>query len=345
MRPFWKQLPVRPPCGSVDPRCLPNDDAVWSRFTDCFNRPPKLYRKTICATADGGLLIRSSAGWEMRVLPWPEPGIIEPHGQRLHFPTSISSDGCILPCACTAALRKSDGPTVRSEILGELGLNEEAADALRAFNERVPPEVRDTIFRWRFQTGHYPVAAACALPGFTTLLNTNPQLAFLTAVHILRNTVNQPLGPFAWEPLLKAGPRHIASKVFGLPDHEAILRVVRRLHFNCLDGGETPSKDFLTAFKRRRAFETLLSLEAPVSPWVLWLLASEPDPHPALVRRTNEYQRRDGNDHVASVIYMNYMILSERLKDRTIKGYGREQLSRVQSPVQLEQVVRCTAPH
>ncbi|MCC5806293.1 MAG: hypothetical protein JJU00_08180 [Opitutales bacterium] len=339
MHPSWRQLPPRPPPGALDPLCLPDAAAVWTRLGACFNRPPKLYRKTFRPADDGGLHIRSSEGWEMRILPWPETGIVCPDEQRHDLADRFAYDGCVLPRALTAALSRKDDPAATGGILGELGLDEEGADALRAFNERFPPDVLDTVFRWRFRTGHYAVAAACALPGFTTLLDAHPQLAFLTAAHILARTAGQPLRPSTWEPILNAGPRPIASGIFGLPDRNTTLEVLRRLHFDCLAGDEAPCKDFLTAFNRRRAFETLISLEAPVSPWVLRLLAAEPAPHPALVRRANGYQRRDGNDHVASVIFMHYRFLSARLKD-TADGGALAALSRIRSPDSLQREFR-----
>ena len=334
-QPSWQQLPPPPAECAVDPLCLPGDTAVWRHLAACFNRPPVLYHKTFRPAENGGLCIRSSEGWELRVLPWPEAGIVCPDGRAREIVDGFAYDGCLLPRALTAALPRKESPAADNGIVRELGLDEGAAEALRTFNEGFPPGLRDTVFRWRFPVGHYAVVAACALPGFSALLDAHPQLAFLTAVHLLSSAPGQALKRSTWETSRHSGPRGLAATVLGLPHTDDSVSVLRKLHFDCLALNTALPAILQTVFSRRRSRATLLSLEAPVSPWILQLLAADPEPQPSLVRRANTYHRRDGHDAVASVIHMHYAMLATRLRTAGDSG-ALAALSRIRSPHRLQ---------
>ncbi|MCC5840603.1 MAG: hypothetical protein JJT96_10805 [Opitutales bacterium] len=311
IEPKWKNLPARPQNLAVPSGCLLADDVFWKHYFE--NDSPGKDMVTKLELDEAGCLVVQKKANDGYVLePWPRLGAFRCLSGDPR--PAIRSAGWILPRALEAALptietfARAEEAAVRGhfermlefkEILLPLKLDPASASALRAFNEQIPRDVLDTVFRWRFPERHFALVAACAVPGFRELIDAHPQLAFLLAPEIQESRQQAGFSLREWERFLSVRPHDIAHAQLGLPKRRAALTILRRCRMICLQRVGL-LQEVQKAFRHTHLWDAILSLLPPLGKPIIRLLSHRIPPHPQLVRSIHEEfwcdpERKDAN--------------------------------------------------
>ncbi|MCC5806298.1 MAG: hypothetical protein JJU00_08205 [Opitutales bacterium] len=329
----WRQLPP-PDTRAVDPACLPSADESWSWQRSAMKC---LWDRATTECLEGDRLRIGSPNGRHRmwVKPWPKACVVP---DKRGLPTDLQFlDGLILTPALARGLRAIKDPTedassgdpCTADILADLQISRSAAARSGAFSESFPPGILEDVARWPVESGRFALAAACGVPGFRSLLNTHPQLAWLVADRILRNCGGRGIEPTAWEAYVRKGPLWLASAFLGLPRGRGTLAVLRRLHLNCFfaDG---LLESLRKVFARSASRAAILRLGAPIRNELLCLLENRFVPNLVFLRALQQMgeESKDGRTALRQAS-TSYMELAVRVELGRLEGVD---LGAIRSP-------------